>query len=108
MSEEKAQALSEKFRDLKAITDVIETAYECGIRAFMLNTNERARDICNYLRDHAERYPDLNLYPSMPYAHKYANAVTEKGSLAPSKKPSWKAAAPLRLPTCSPREDSPC
>lgn len=79
MSEEKAQALSEKFRDLKAITDVIETAYECGIRAFMLNTNERARDICNYLRDHAERYPDLNLYPSMPYAHKYANAVTEKG-----------------------------
>lgn len=79
MSEEKAQALSEKFRDLKAITDVIETAYECGIRAFMLNTNERARDICNYLREHADRYPGLNLYPSMPYAHKYANAVTEKG-----------------------------
>ena len=79
MSEEKAQALSERFRDLTAITDVIDTAYECGIRAFMLNTNERAKDICDYLRDNSARYADLHMYPSMPYAHKYANAVAEKG-----------------------------
>ncbi len=25
------------------------------------------------------RFTDLRLYPSMPYAHKYANAVAEKG-----------------------------
>ena len=79
MSEEKAQALAEKFRDLKAITDVIDIAYDCGIRAFMLNTNERAKDICDYLRRNSSRYADLRLYPSMPYAHKYANAVAEKG-----------------------------
>ena len=79
MSEEKAQALSERFRDLKAITDVIDIAYDCGIRAFMLNTNERAMEICDYLRGNASRYPDIRLYPSMPYAHKYANAVAEKG-----------------------------
>ncbi len=79
MSEEKAQALSERFKDLKAITDVIDIAYDCGIRAFMLNTNERAMEICDYLRENKPRYQDIRLYPSMPYAHKYANAVAEKG-----------------------------
>jgi hypothetical protein len=82
MSEEKAQALDEKFRDLSAIIDVIDSAYECGIRAFMLNTNERASDICDYIRRNPDRYSDLWFYPSMPYAHKYANAVAEKGIFA--------------------------
>jgi hypothetical protein len=79
MSEDKAQELSEKFKDLKAITDVIEIAYDCGIRAFMFNTHERTGEICEYLRRNASRLPDISLYPSMPYAHKYANAVAEKG-----------------------------
>ena len=79
MSEEKAQALTERFRDLKAITDVIDIAYDSGINAFMLNTNERAKEICDHLRQHPSRYADLCLYPSMPYAHKYATAVAEKG-----------------------------
>jgi len=79
MSEEKAQALSERFKDLKAITDVMDIAYDCGIRAFMLNTNERAMEICDYIRSNISRYPDIRFYPSMPYAHKYANAVAEKG-----------------------------
>ena len=81
MSEEKAQALAERFRDLKAITDVIDIAYDSGIKAFMLNTNERAKEICDHLRQHSSRYADLRLYPSMPYAHKYATAVAEKGIL---------------------------
>jgi len=79
MSEEKAQALSERFKDLKTIIDVIDTAYDCGIRAFMLNTNERAQEICDHFRQNASRYPDMCFYPSMPYAHKYANAVAAKG-----------------------------
>lgn len=79
MSEEKAQALSEKFYDLKAIINVIDAAYDCGIRAFMLNTNERAKDICSYLRKNSARYADLRLYPSIPYPHKYADLVNEKG-----------------------------
>lgn len=79
MSEDKAQALSEKFKDLQSIIDVIDIAYDAGIRAFMLNTNERAIEICNYLRDNASRYSAMRLYPSMPYAHKYADAVAAKG-----------------------------
>jgi hypothetical protein len=79
MSEEKAQALSEKFKDLQSIIDVIDIAYDCGIRGFMLNSHEKSRDICNHFRSNPSRYPDLALYPSIPYAHKYANAVAEKG-----------------------------
>ena len=82
MSEEKAQALSEKFRDLQSIIDVIDIAYDCGIRGFMLNSHEKSRDICDHLRRHPSRYAGLNLYPSIPYAHKYANAVAEKGIFA--------------------------
>ncbi|KAF0219937.1 MAG: hypothetical protein FD174_1661 [Geobacteraceae bacterium] len=79
MSEEKADALAERFRTLEAITDVIDIAYDSGIRAFMLNTNARAKEICDHLRRNPSRYKDLVLYPSMPYAHKYATIVAEKG-----------------------------
>jgi len=79
MSEEKARVLSERFRDLKVITDVIDIAYDAGIHAFMLNTNERAVEICDHLRRYPNRYKELKLYPSMPYAHKYANLVADKG-----------------------------
>ena len=79
MSEEKAQALSERFRDIRSIIDVLDIAYDCGIRGFMLNSHEKSMDICDHFRSNLERYPGLNLYPSIPYAHKYANSVAEKG-----------------------------
>jgi hypothetical protein len=79
MSEDKAQALSERFKDLQAITQVLDIAYEAGIHAFMLNANDRAGEICDYLRNNASRYPQLHMYPSIPYPHKYANMISEKG-----------------------------
>lgn len=79
MSEEKAQAQSERFKDVQAVLDVVDTAYDCGIHAFMFNTHDRVALLCDHFRAHPERYADLRLYPSMPYAHKYANAVNEKG-----------------------------
>jgi len=79
MSEDKAQAQAERFQKLDAIIDVIDIAYDAGIRGFMFNTHDRVADICDYLRSHPTRYAELRLYPSMPYAHKYANAVNENG-----------------------------
>lgn len=79
MSEEKAQEQSERFKDLSAIIRVIDTAYECGIHAFMFNTHDRVAQLCDHFRANPDKYADLRLYPSMPYAHKYANAVNEKG-----------------------------
>ena len=43
MSEEKAQAQAERFRDTRAILDVIDDAYECGLRGFMFNTHAMVR-----------------------------------------------------------------
>jgi hypothetical protein len=79
MSEEKAQAQAELFKDTNAIIRVIDVAYECGIHSFMFNTHERVRQICDHFRANRSKYNDLRLYPSMPYAHKYANEVNEKG-----------------------------
>ena len=79
MSEEKAQAQYERFRKVSDIIDVIDIAYDAGIRAFMFNSHGLVKDICDYFRSNSNRYADLKLYVSMPYAHKYASAVADKG-----------------------------
>jgi hypothetical protein len=79
MSEEKARAQSMRFQDLQSIIDVLDAAYQEGIRTFMCTTHDRVGEICDYFRSHRDKYPDYRFYPCMPYAHKYANAVTEHG-----------------------------
>ena len=79
MSEEKARALSMRFQDLQAVIDVLDAAYQEGIRTFMCTTHDRVSEICDYFRVHRDKYPDYIFYPCMPYAHKYANAVTDHG-----------------------------
>lgn len=81
MSEEKARQQATRFQDLQAIIDLLDIAYGEGIRTFMCTTQDRMVDICEHFRKHKERYPDFKFYPCMPYAHKYANAVTEYGIL---------------------------
>lgn len=81
MSEEKARAQQMRFQDLQAIIDVLDAAYQEGIRTFMCTTHDRVAQICDYFRSNPERYPDYQFYPCMPYAHKYANAVTEHGMI---------------------------
>jgi len=79
MSQEKAQQLAERFNDLSRVFDAYRTAYSIGIHAFMLNSNEKAGEICDFFRDHRSEFPGLVLYPSIPYPHKYANLVAEQG-----------------------------
>ena len=79
MSEEKAQAQLEQFNDINSIIKVIDIAYNCGIRGFMFNTHDRVAEICDHFRANPDKYKEIRLYPSMPYAHKYASAVAEKG-----------------------------
>jgi hypothetical protein len=82
MSQEKGQQLAEKFSDLGKVYRVYHAAHGLGIRAFMLNSNDRAAEICEYLRAHKSDFPGMVLYPSIPYPHKYANQVAEKGIAA--------------------------
>ena len=81
MSEDKARAQAMRFQDLQAILDVIDAAYGEGIRTFMCTTHDRMAEICDYFRANTAKYPDYRFYPCMPYAHKYANAVTEHGMI---------------------------
>jgi hypothetical protein len=79
MSQEKAQQMAERFSDISSIFAAYKTAYDLGIHAFMLNSNDRASEICDYFRDHHSEFPNLVIYPSIPYPHKYANLVAEVG-----------------------------
>ena len=81
MSEEKARAQQMRFQNLQSIIDVLDQAYSEGIRTFMCTTHDRMAEICDYFRANRDKYPDYQFYPCMPYAHKYANAVTEHGML---------------------------
>lgn len=81
MSEAKAREQAIRFQTDDAIIRVLDTALDHGIRTFMCTTHERMGAICDHLRANPERYADYRLYPCMPYAHKYANAVTEHGML---------------------------
>jgi hypothetical protein len=81
MSEEKARAQSMRFQDMRAIIDVLDAAYEEGIRTFMCTSHDRVIEICDHFRANPQKYPDYQFYPCMPYAHKYANAVTEHGMI---------------------------
>jgi hypothetical protein len=81
MSEEKARAQAIRFGDIREIINVLDAAYDSGIHVFMCTTHDRTSEICTHVRSHPERYSKLEFYPCMPYAHKYANAVTEHGMI---------------------------
>ncbi len=81
MSEDKARAQSMRFQNLEAIIDVLDAAYDEGIRTFMCTSHDRVAEICDHFRAHPGKYPDYQFFPCMPYAHKYANAVTEHGMI---------------------------
>jgi hypothetical protein len=86
MSEEKARALSIRFQDVEKIIEVLDAAYDEGVKTFMCTTHDKIAAVCDHVRTHKDRYPDFIFYPCMPYAHKYANAVTEDGPLGALKR----------------------
>lgn len=81
MSEEKARTQQMRFQDLGAIMGVLDGAYDEGVRTFMCTTHDRIAEIADRVRADPERYAGLKFFPCMPYAHKYANAVTDEGFL---------------------------
>ena len=86
MSEEKARAQAMRFQSTDAVVDVLDSAYDEGIRTFMCTTHDRIASICDRVRAQPDRYEGFAFYPCMPYAHKYANAVTESGMLGAVKR----------------------
>ena len=79
VSDEKSRAQMMKFKEDATILRTIDIAREEGVNTFMCTTHDRIGNICDLIRQDAEKYKGFNIYPCMPYAHKYANAVTELG-----------------------------
>lgn len=86
MSEEKARAQAMRFQDPDAIMAVLDAAYDEGVTTFMCTTHDRIADVCERVRAQPERYEDFTFYPCMPYAHKYANAMTDFGMMGAVKR----------------------
>ena len=77
-SDEKSRAQAIKFKDNQAIIDVLKISIDEGIGTFMCTTHDRIGDICHTIRSD-NNFENFQIYPCMPYAHKYANAITELG-----------------------------
>lgn len=86
MSEENARTSLMKFQTDEAIMEIIDGAYQLGIKVLMCTTHDRMERICDIVRANPEKYKDFAIYPCMPYAHKYANAVSEVGMIGTLKK----------------------
>lgn len=78
-SDEKSRAQAIRFKDDSSIIRVLDQAISLGIKTFMCTTHDRIGKICEHIRNNPAGYEDFKIYPCMPYAHKYANAVTELG-----------------------------
>ncbi|ODT61975.1 MAG: hypothetical protein ABS69_23300 [Nitrosomonadales bacterium SCN 54-20] len=86
MSEEKARTQMMRFQELAAVIDVLDNAYDEGVTSFMCTTHDRIAMVCDHMRSNPQRYKDFQFLPCMPYAHKYANAVTEDGMVGALKR----------------------
>lgn len=81
MSEEKARTQLMQFSGMDAVMEVLDAAYDTGITTFMCTTHDRIADICEIVRKDPVRYSRFTFFPGMPYAHKYADAITDDGML---------------------------
>jgi hypothetical protein len=79
ISDEKSRSQSIKFKEDSAIIKTLDDARSFDINTFMCTTHDRIANICEIIRNDPEKYRDFKIFPCMPYAHKYANAVTELG-----------------------------
>lgn len=86
MSDEKSRQQAIRFKDDNSIINVLDQARCVGINTFMCTTHERISNICDHIRANKEKYEGYKIYPCMPYAHKFANAVTEYGYIGTIKK----------------------
>lgn len=78
-SEDKARQQLMRFQKIEAIADTLHDAYDAGVRGFACTTHERIAELAAIIKREPDRWEGLRFYPGMPYAHKYANAVTEHG-----------------------------
>jgi hypothetical protein len=78
VSDEKSRQLSIKFRKDAAVLKTLKTVQQNKVNSFMCTTHDRMIDLSKAMGQDLD-LKHMNIYPCLPYAHKYANAVTELG-----------------------------
>jgi len=76
----KASSLYQKFGEADTIIEVIGWAYDAGVRDFMFTTHDKYCPVFEEII-RSRLFPGLYFTPSLPYAHKYANAMAERGMI---------------------------
>ncbi len=80
-SDEKSRAQAIQFKEDATILKTLDDAINEGVNTFMCTTHDRISAICDSILSNTIKYHKFKIYPCLPYAHKYANAVTELGLL---------------------------
>ena len=78
MSEQTAIKQAQKFKTAKDIFKTLEYVNDIGIKSFMFTTHSQMEPVLDMIKQDS-RFDDFKLYPCMPYAHKYADALVELG-----------------------------
>lgn len=78
MSEQKAIQQAQRFKGADDIYKTLEFVNSVGIKSFMFTTHSQLEGVFERMKTNSN-FVDFKLYPSMPYAHKYADALVEMG-----------------------------
>ncbi len=78
MSEQKAIKEAQRYRTADDIYKTLEYVNDIGIKSFMFTTHDQLEPVFKKMKQNP-KFDDFKLYPSMPYAHKYADAMVELG-----------------------------
>ena len=78
MSEQTAIKQAQRFRTAEDIYKTLEYVNDIGIKSFMFTTHNQLEPVFEKMKNNS-KFNDFKLYPGMPYAHKYADAMVELG-----------------------------
>lgn len=78
MSEQTAIKQAQKFRTADDIFKTLQYVNDIGIKSFMFTTHNQMEPVLDMMKRDS-KFDDFKLYPCMPYAHKYADALVELG-----------------------------
>ena len=78
MSEQTAINQAKRYRTSDDIYKTLEYVNDIGIKSFMFTTHNQLEPVLEKIKNNP-KFNDFKLYPGMPYAHKYADAMVELG-----------------------------
>lgn len=81
MSEAASIKQAQRFKNTDDIFKLLQYVNSIGIKSFMFTTHDKLEPVIEKIKSDPD-FKDFKFIPCMPYAHKYANAMTEMGIFA--------------------------